>query len=59
MSPSHAGGRRYIVVGVIWLLTALALGTSGNVAAAHLGLDVVSLPFEEGFDRRVKIGLGG
>jgi hypothetical protein len=32
MSPSPAGGRRYIVVGVIWLLTALALGASGNVA---------------------------
>src|SRR5262245_32775520 len=32
MSPSPAGGRRYIVVGAIWLLIAVALGASGHVA---------------------------
>jgi len=32
MSPSSAGGRRYIVVGAIWLLIAVALGASGHVA---------------------------
>ena len=30
-----------------------------DVAAAHLGLDVVSLTLQKGFDRRVQVGLGG
>ena len=33
MSPSSDGGRRYIIVGIVWLLAAFALGASGHVAS--------------------------
>jgi hypothetical protein len=33
MGPSSDGGRRYIIVGIVWLLAAFALGASGHVAS--------------------------
>lgn len=33
MAPPNDAGRRYIVVGLLWLLAALGLGASGHIAA--------------------------
>lgn len=33
MAPSSDSGRRYVIVGVVWLLVALALGATGTVAS--------------------------
>ena len=62
-APGHAGAAP--VAGKVggyntltWTEDGVTYWAISDVAAADLRLDVVALTFEEGLDRRIKVGLG-